>query len=816
MVNRTPAATRERPESVPLDELKKRLGFSAGGLDAAAVQHRITEFGYNEIPEKKVNPVLKLVSYFWGPLPGMIEIAAVLSAVLGRWPDFGVITALLVLNGIVGFRQEHQAANAVAALKARLALLARVKRNGAWASVPARELVPGDIIRLRLGDIVPADSRLLEGDPIEVDQSSLTGESLPVERKAGEVVYSGSVIRQGEVDALVFATGGGTYYGKTVQLVEVARTRSHFQRAVIRIANYLIAIAIVLAVLILVVAVLRGDVLLQVLEFALVLTIASVPVALPTVLSVTMAIGAKTLARKEAIVTRLSAVEELAGADVICSDKTGTLTKNKLAMGTPFAVSGVTPEEVVLNGALASREENNDPIDLAVLAAVKDDRLGGYRVTHFQPFDPVRKRTEATVTAADGHNFRTTKGAYQVIMALASNAERVRAEVEQAVNEFASRGYRSLAVARAEDGEWRLLGIIPLFDELREDSRETVEMARRMGISLKMVTGDQTAIARETAAQLGLGGNIVDASVFATREGDGEVADAIEKADGFAQVFPEHKYRIVEVLQKRGHIVGMTGDGVNDAPALKKADVGIAVAGSTDAARAAAAIVLLGEGLSVIIEGVKEARKTFQRMTNYAIYRISETIRVLLFLTLSILVFNFYPVTAIMIVLLAIMNDGAILSIAYDNVRFSERPESWQMKRVLAIATVLGLVGVVSSFLLFYLGEKVFGVGAQTIQSLMYLKLSVAGHFAVFVARTRGPFWSVRPANVLVLAVVVTQILATFIAVHGFLMPPLGWKWAGVVWGYAAVWFVISDRAKLLAYRVMDGAGGGRAAQRDN
>ena len=427
-------------------------------------------------------------------------------------------------------------------------------------------------------------------------------------------------------------------------------------------------------------------------------------------------------------------------------------------------------------------------------------------MVHFQPFDAVHKRTESTIKDQDGKQFKVTKGAPQVILALSANAAQVKDAVEKAVNEFAAHGFRSLGVAKDDGGGWQLLGVLPLFDPPREDAKATIATATEMGVKVKMVTGDQIAIAKETAKKLGMGTNILDATGLGDvkKQETAEIAESIEKADGFAQVFPEHKFHIVDVLQKRGHIVGMTGDGVNDAPALKKADCGIAVSSATDAARAAAAIVLLTPGLSVIIDAIKESRRIFQRMNSYAIYRIAETLRVLFFMTLAILVFNFYPLTAVMIVMLALLNDGAILSIAYDNVHYKKQPEGWNMRMVLGVATALGLIGVVSAFGLFYLGERVFHLDRPHIQTLMYLKLSVAGHLTIFLTRTRGPFWSIRPARILWGAVLGTQILATLIAVYGFLMTPLGWKWAGFVWGYAIVWFLVNDQVKWLAYRIFD------------
>ncbi len=794
-----------------LDEALETLEVSPEGLSAQDAADRLDRYGPNEVLETHRNPVLVLLGYFWGPIAWMIEAALVLSLLVSHWTDAVIIGVLLLMNGLVAFAEEHQASNAIDALKSRLAASARVRRDGEWRDVPVRDLVPGDVVRIRLGDVVPADTKILEDVELQVDQSALTGESLPVTRSRGEDLYSGAVVAQGETDALVYATGTDSFFGRTTQLVGEAGTVSHFQQAVLRIGHYLIELAVVLVALTVLVSVLRGNPLLSVLEFALVVTIASVPVALPAVLSVTMAVGARHLAAQQAVVSHLPAVEELGGIDVLCSDKTGTLTENRLAVTETWRAEGVTEEDLLTAAALASRAEDRDPIDVAVLDAAPGE-VPRDRVTDFLPFDPVSKRTEARLDGAAPH--RVTKGAPQIIAQLCSDDPAASA-ADEVVEGFASHGYRSLGVARADDDgdDWRLLGILALADPPRADSADTVAAARALGVEVKMVTGDQVAIGRQMAREVGLGDRVLAADELDGEHPDSEdhdeiepgLADRVERADGFAQVWPEHKYRIVRALQSRGHIVGMTGDGVNDAPALKQADAGIAVAGATDAARAAADVVLLSPGLSVIVEAIRQAREIFARMTSYATYRIAETIRVLLVITLAILVLNVFPVTAAMIVLLAVLNDGAILSIAYDHIRGSAEPASWDMRRVLTVAASIGLMGVIETFVLFFVAREVVGLDLDVVRTLVYLKLSVSGHLTIFVTRTRGPFWtSPAPAPILLGAVGGTQAIATLIAVYGLLMTPLGWGWALVVWGYSLVWFLVEDRVKLAAHHWLD------------
>ena len=666
------------------------------GLAEAEAARRLAHYGENALAEHHVGVLERLALFFWGPIPWMIETAAVLSGALRHWDDLAIILAMLFINAGVGFWQEFKADNAIALLRQRLALKARVKRDGEWKDVEASLLVPGDLVHVKLGNIVPADLKLSAGAYLSVDQSALTGESLPVDKKTGDDAYSGSIAKQGEMDGVVTATGMNTYFGKTAHLVEQAKSVSHFQRAVLRIGNFLILVTIGLVLVIGLAALFRHDPLLETAQFALILTVASIPVALPAVLSVTMAVGAERLAGMRAIVARLVAIEEMAGMDMLCSDKTGTLTKNELTLGESQPAPNVTRDDLLLMAVLASRRDAPDAIDAAILAgAPAASYVAGYAVKTFRPFDPVAKRAEAEIDH-DGKRFKVAKGAPQVVIDLCEPSAEERAAIAKTVDEDATKGYRTLGVARTDEtGKWRFLELLPLSDPPRDDAAATIAATRAMGVDIKMVTGDHEAIAKEIAGQLKLGQNIVVAgAVFGQDDGKADVAQIVA-ADGFARVFPEHKFKIVKALQAAGHIVGMTGDGVNDAPALKQADIGIAVSGATDAARAAADLVLTAPGLAVITRAIEEARQIFERMTGYATYRIAETTRVLLFMTTSILVFNFYPVTAIMVVLLALFNDLPIMMIAYDNAPTALRPVRWDMARVLTIASVLGVFGVI-------------------------------------------------------------------------------------------------------------------------
>ncbi len=796
-------------KNATVENVMKKFETSTNGLSSNEAQKRIEKYGLNQLEEKKRNPVLQFLSYFWGPIPWMIEIAAALSLGLQHWVDFIIIVILLGFNSIVGFFQEHQATSAIEALKKNLALKAKTKRDGKWQEVEASKLVPGDIIKVRLGDIIPADVKFIEGDYASVDQAALTGESLPVSKKVGDVGYSGSTVKQGEMNAVVVATGEKTYFGRTAKLISKAGAKSHFQEAVLHIGDFLIFTAIGLVILLVLAELFKGASAGTLIEFALILTVASIPVAMPAVLSVTMALGAVALSKMKAIVSRLQSIEEMAGMDILCSDKTGTLTQNKLTLQEPIPLGNNDSQSLVLMGALASKEEDEDLIDLAIINGLKDKSvLEKYEQIKFIPFDPVNKRTEATIKEKEtSKTFRVTKGAPQVIAKMCNLNDKDKKNVESKIEELATKGIRTLGVAKSVDGQkWELLGILPLLDPPRPDSAETIKRAKEHGIEVKMITGDNIAIAKEISKELSLGMNIHRASEFFT--GDVEkghlpshIIHQVEQADGFAEVFPEHKYEIVKALQQGGHIVGMTGDGVNDAPALKEADTGVAVSGATDAARAAASLVLTAPGLSVIINAVEEARKIFERMNSYVIYRIAMTLSIMFFVVASMIMFGFYPLTAVMLILLSLMDDVPIMTIAYDNTWLDPKPVRWQMKRIISVSTILGLFSLIETFGMLLITMKWLGLPKSMVETALFLQLVAGGHLLLFVARTKKNFWTrPGPSAPLFWAIVGTQIVALLFAGFGILMPAIPWYLVGLIWAYNGAWMFLNDGIKRMVY----------------
>jgi H+-transporting ATPase len=859
-------------KELPLDKVLFELQTDlTNGLTKEEVINRLKD-GYNEIPQYKESLFDRVFRRFWGPIPWMIEIAAILSALVQRWEDFAIIMVMLFVNAFLDFYQENKALNAIEILKEKLAKRSLVLRDGKWQEIDARELVIGDVIKLKIGDIVPADVKLVDGEFLVIDQSALTGESLPVNKRTLDVAYSNSIIKQGEMTAVVVATGVNTYFGKTTALVAKANTqRSHFQKMVINVGNFLIIITIIMVAIIIAVGMHRSENIWELLEFSLVLTVSAIPVALPTVLTVVMAVGAMNLAKKEAIVSRLAAIEEMAGMDILCSDKTGTLTQNKMSVGEVFAQD---IDKLFRYAIFASKEENNDPIEKPLFEWVSRNGISipKYNLKKFIPFDPISKKTEAIIEI-DDKEIVATKGAPQVIIEMCNLDNDSKNNIYKKIKEFADEGFRTLAVAYKEGSSFEFLGLIPLYDPPRVDSKEAIKEAQNRGVKVKMVTGDNIAVAKYISRVLGIGENIysikelknethdeyiVLAEVISkallksmnlsqneikqkvaeiinivkeeigqrlkkgsVKRHESEIVKIIEEASGFAEVYPEDKYFIVSQLQKADHIVGMTGDGVNDAPALKKADAGIAVSGATDAARAAADIVLLTPGLKVIVDAIKEARITFERMKSYTIFRIAETMRIIIFMTLAIVVFNFYPITALMIIILALLNDIPILAIAYDNTKVEKRPVRWDMKEMLILSSWLGIAGVLSSFMIFYITMIYLKAHPESaiflpnvpdwvdmkdetswlsfVQSLFFAKMVVAGHGTIYNTRIDNWFFKrPYPSWILFLATFSTRVIGTIIAVYGFgLITPIGWNWALFIWVYALVWFVFNDAVKM-------------------
>ncbi|CAA0106733.1 Calcium-transporting ATPase [BD1-7 clade bacterium] len=775
------------------------LNSSKEGLSTSEAASRIGQYGYNELEEQHQSKLQQFLKTFWGPIPWLIEIAAVLSAVIRHWPDFFIILFMLILNALIEFVQSSKAQDALSALKSSMALKARVHRDGEWQDIPARELVPGDVISIENGDIVPADCVLLSGQYLSVDQAALTGESLPVDKIVDDDIYSGSIVKQGNMQAVVTATGSETFFGNTAKLVQSAGNASHFEASVLSIGKFLIIGTLVFAAMIIVKELLAHTPVLDIVELVLVLVIASIPVAMPAVLSVTMALGALTLSKKKAIVSHLQSIEELASVDILCSDKTGTLTKNQLALGDPVLYGDISGEELLLYAALASNQNGKDVIDTLIIDSVSHADLDNYEQLEFTPFDPVNKRCEARVSDTTGV-FTVVKGAPQVVIEMANLDEQQQTKALVEVEQMASRGLRCLGVARQRSaGKMELLGLLSLYDPPRDDSKAVIAQARQYGLDVKMVTGDDLAIGREIARQLDLGSDLQAASDLFADTTDMENLPAslmqeIVDADGFARVFPEHKYGIVKNLQKSGYVVAMTGDGVNDAPALKQADVGIAVSGATDAARSAADLILTLPGLSVITHAIEEARRIFARMISYVNYRIAMTINLMVFVAVSVLMFQTVPLTAIMIVMLALLDDIPIITIAYDNTHTAEQPMKWQLKRVLGIASVLGGVSVIENFGLMALMHQCFGVSSAVMQTVMFLQLVVAGHLLLFVCRHESWFWRKPwPSAKLLSAIVATQVVAVVICAFGLLMPAISPTLIAIVWAYAIGWmFVLS------------------------
>ncbi|KAG0239244.1 plasma membrane H+-ATPase [Mortierella sp. GBA43] len=829
------------------DNIFQLLKTSETGLTSAEAESRLAKFGYNRLEQKEVNPIMMFLSFMWNPLSWVMEAAAIVAIALSNggnappdWQDFVGILLLLLANATIGYIEERQAGNAVKALMASLAPQAKIKRDGQWITEEAANLVPGDIIAVKLGDIVPADARLIESVNVSIDQAALTGESLPTNKKVGDEIFSGSTVKQGEGEAVVIGTGSNTFFGRAAKLVQMAGDDvGHLQIVLARIGRFcIVSIAIFMVIEIIVMyagfkyAYRRG------IDNILVLLIGGIPIAMPTVLSVTLAIGARQLAEHKAIVTRMSAIEELAGVTILCSDKTGTLTLNELTIDVSNVktYSDVSVEDIILFSAYASRVENQDAIDTCVVKSLPDPSLAraGIEQLDFVPFNPTDKRTEITYRRlSDNTVHRVSKGMSSIILDLCTRnkTEEQITQMHADVDEFAVRGLRALAVAIEDVPEggkgapgtgFTLIGLLPIYDPPRHDTKETIDRAQALGVKVKMITGDQLAIAKETGRRLNMGDHMFNATVL--RDGppaddnvkSNTIDELVLEADGFAGVYPEHKYDIVARLQNLGHFTAMTGDGVNDAPALAKANVGIAVADASDAARSAADIVLTEPGLSVIIDAILGSRQIFQRMRNYSAYTCSITIRVVLCFSIMCFAWKFdFP--PFMVLILAILNDGTILTISKDRVVPSQFPNHWDLKEIFTSAIAYGVYLTLSTLAFFAVAfhtdffqnmglSSFIDANEYKLHSIIYLQVSTLSQALIFVTRSQGFSYVERPSLILVIAFVFAQVVATFIAVYanwGFTkIEGCGWGWALAVWVWNIVWYFPMDFIKFGLQRV--------------
>lgn len=742
------------------------------GLKSVEVESRLKQYGYNEVPEKKTNPLVRFARKFWGLTAWMLEVIIILSWILQRYADLYIVTGLLFFNSVLGFAEEQKASSAVEVLKEKLHVNARVLRDGAWKTVPARGLVPGDVVRVRLGDFVPADAKIAKGE-LEVDQSALTGESMVVEKKSDEVLYSGSIAKRGEANGIIISTGVKTYFGRIAQLVQIARPKLHMEEVVSNVVKWLLIIVITLIGVALIFSIFMGQDLLEILPLVLVLLLSAIPVALPAMFTVSMAIGSMELVKKGVLVARLSASEDAATMNILCADKTGTITMNRLSIANIIPLNNFAEEEVIFYGNLASQAANQDPIDLAFITKATEKNLvdDSFVQTNFVPFDPKTRRTEALVQKG-GHEFRVMKGAVNVIAQVCGLDQNVVKELETRISEFAMKGYRTLAVAKTDDqNQLELVGLVALYDIPRPDSKQLIEELRDLGISVKMLTGDALPIAREIAEDVGLGGNIVKVSDLKgfIKENPIEAAEVAEKSDGFAEIYPEDKFTIVKSFQATKHVVGMTGDGVNDAPALRQAEVGIAVSNATDVAKGAASVVLTSEGLTGIVDLVKNGRVIYERITAWILSKIIRTLQIAIFVVLSFLITGNYVVSAFAIILYFFMTDFAKISLATDNLRWSDKPNTWNIASFVKVSAILSTLIIAESFGLLYIGVNYFHLKVDdlSLYTFTFEILFFSALFLIFNVRERSHFWNSMPSKTLLTATILSMIAATAVVTFG-------------------------------------------------
>ncbi len=790
-------------KNLSLDDSLASLGTSKDGLTEREAESKLRTYGYNEIPEKKENPITEFLLRYWGPMPWLLELAMALSFLLKHRLEGTIIFVLLTMNAVIGQRHSRSSRKAVELLRKRLAVKAKILRDGAWVIKEARELVPGDIIAVKLGDITPADAQIVSGE-LSIDQSVLTGESLPVSAGQADVVYSGSIVRQGEARCVVVGTGSNTFFGRTAELVGTAKPKSHQEEVMLAIVRYMMYLGIAASILVALFALAMHAGIVTILTFVVIFLMGAVPVALPAVLTIVQAVGATELAKKGALVTRLDSIEDAASLDVLCLDKTGTITQNKLSVADSLPVHGRTKEEVAKIAALASREEGMDIIDLAVIeyAGKSGITFDGYRQLSYTPFDPSLKRTEAVIESG-GKRFRAVKGATQVVLSLCRSGQEEHEYVIRLIDEYSRKGYRTLAVAASKDDNLErlsLVGLLPLSDPPRPDSAGMIEAARRHGIKPMMLTGDNIAIAQETARKVGIGANIIRLADLKGKSED-ERVKAVAGCDGIAEIYPEDKYGIVKLLQSRGHLVGMTGDGVNDAPALKQAEMGIAVSDAADVAKASASMVLTEPGMGVIIDAVTISRQTYQRMLSWVINKVTKVIEFVGLLTVSFLWLHDIVLSLLGMSLLVFSNDFVTMSLATDRVKHTSNPNRWDVKTITTACLVPGTLLVIEGVLVIFIGSRYFHLDWEKLRTLVMLNLVFNSQFRVLIVRERRHFWSSLPGRELLILSIATLIAFALLGRYGIFVPSLTAGQVLIVLSFSAFFTLCIDFPKYYLFR---------------
>jgi H+-transporting ATPase len=767
-----------------------RVAPLLAGLTSAEAHRRLAEFGPNAVSEQTPTPARVFLGKFWGPIPWMLEAAILLQLGLGEYVEAVVISVLLLFNATLGFVQEGRASDALAALKRRLAPTALVRRDGEWVRLLAAELVPGDAIRLPLGALVPADATIISGS-VMVDQSMLTGESVPVDANPGARVYAGSLVRRGQAVAEVAATGAKTYFGRTAELVRTAHAASTEQAAIFAVTRNLVIVNGAIAVLIVAYAYLVALPASDLIRLALTALLATIPLALPATFTLSAALAAQLLARRGVLLTRLTAAHEAAAMDVLCADKTGTLTRNALEVIDVAAMPGFDRARVLALGALASSEADQDPIDAAIRGAALSVGPAPERLIRFVPFDPATRTAEAVAIDRGGRELRVIKGAFEVIATMAQTPVDARRQVD----DLAAQGHRIIAVAVGPRDAMRLAGLIALSDPPREDSATLIASLRNMNVRTVMVTGDSAVTAATIAGKVGITGAVCPPEQLS------EVASA-DEFGVFARVVPEEKFRLVKALQRHGHVVGMCGDGTNDAPALRQAQIGIAVSTATDVAKAAAGMVMTEPGLGGVVFAVREGRIAFQRLLTYTFNMLVKKFEIVLLLAIGLGLTGHAVLTPALMVLLFMTNDFLAMSLTTDRANFAPRPSVWRMPSITAAAVVLGVCKLTFSVSVLAVGKFQLGLGAGALQTLAFITLVFGNQAVLYVLRERGRLWSSKPGTWVLASSFADIVLVSALALSGTLMAPLPWQLLAEVLVAAAAFGLILDQIKLPVTRV--------------